>query len=188
MEATVSGLNWQDKHIKLQGQSQSGVIITNDPNSGLPAIQLSGMGIDNQDLISNVTFSNCDLTGTGTVRRGAAIELTSGAAPLITNCTFNQNRVGNCSSGTLIAGSATGGAVHVSCNGATSQTNNTPRFVNCTLLITIRLMGMEEVLFRYMGKRSLRDVSLLTTKPLSLTESKILLAEIWEELYLSIPG
>ncbi|MCB5265974.1 MAG: C10 family peptidase, partial [Candidatus Cloacimonetes bacterium] len=138
---TVSGLNWQDKHIKLQGQSQSGVIITNDPNSGLPAIQLSGMGIDNQDLISNVTFSNCDLTGTGTHRNGAAIELCLGAAPIITNCTFNQNRVGKISPGSLLVGKATGGAVFVSGNSATSQTNNTSRFVNCTFTNNYTLDG-----------------------------------------------
>ena len=61
---TVSGLNWKGKHIKLQGQSQSGVVLTNDPNTNLPAIQLSddGNGIDNRDIISQITFRNCDLT------------------------------------------------------------------------------------------------------------------------------
>ena len=108
----VSGLSWTGKHVKLHGQSQNGVVLTNDPSLGLPAITLGG-GINNQDIISQITFSNCDLTAFGTYRRGAAIELGEGAAPKITNCTFNQNRVGNISSSTLVEGHATGGAVFV---------------------------------------------------------------------------
>lgn len=135
---TVSGLSWQDKHIKLQGQSQSGVVITNNPITGLPAIHLSGIGIDNQDIISQITFMNCDLTGTGTYRRGAAIDLSSGAAPIITNCTFDQNRVGNISSANLLTGKATGGAVSV--RGASSQTSTT-KFVNCTFTNNYTLNG-----------------------------------------------
>jgi hypothetical protein len=135
---TVSGLSWQDKHIKLQGQSQSGVIITNDPSIGLPAIQLSEPGIDNLDIISNVTFLNCDLTEEGQYRQGAAIVLKNGAAPIITNCTFDQNRVGNISSVSLYAGYSTGGAVFV--GGAYTQ-GNTPRFENCSFTNNYTLNG-----------------------------------------------
>ncbi len=135
---TVSGLSWQNKHIKLHGQSQNGVILTNDPNLGLPAIKLLGDSINNQDIISQITFSNCDLTGTGTYRSGAAIELRSGAAPTITNCTFNQNRVGNSSSQSLFAGHTTGGAVFV--GGPSSQTSSA-KFENCTFTNNYTLNG-----------------------------------------------
>lgn len=136
---TVSGLNWQDKHIKLQGQSQSGVIITNDPNMGLPAIQLFGTSIDNQDIISQITFRNCELTETSDYKWGAAIELDNGAAPIITNCTFNLNRV--CRSigfnSPFLLG--TGGAV---CVFAANLQTDTPRFVNCTFSDNYTLNGI----------------------------------------------
>lgn len=134
----VSGLNWQDKHIKLQGQSQSGVFISNDPSTGLPAIKLNGIGIDNHDIISQITFINCELTGTGEYRKGAAVLLEGGAGPIITNCTFNQNRVCCSSESSLQVWDGTGGAV---CVYIASYEPNTPRFVNCTFSNNYTLNG-----------------------------------------------
>lgn len=135
---TVSGLNWEDKHIKLQGQSQSGVIITNDRNIGLPAIKLTWVEISNQDMISNITFLECDITGPGE-KRGAAIELIGGAAPIITNCTFNNNRVGNSGTSDLLTEVGVGGAVFI--KGRRSLQANKPRFVNCTFTNNYTLNG-----------------------------------------------
>lgn len=135
---TVSGLSWQDKHIKLQGQSQSGVIITNDPNMGLPAIKLSGTGISNHDVISQITFMNCELTETSNYNRGAAIGLDNGAAPIITNCTFYQNRVCSSNGVSLPLWFGTGGAV---CVFTANLQANTPRFVNCTFTNNYTLNG-----------------------------------------------
>ncbi|MCK9334651.1 MAG: C10 family peptidase [Candidatus Cloacimonetes bacterium] len=135
---TASGLNWQGKHIKLQGETQNGVFITNNPTIGLPAITLSGIGIDNQDIISRITFLDCDLTEEGQYRRGAAIELVAGAAPIISNCTFYHNRVGNPSTSNLILANGVGGAVFVI--GGVSQTD-APRFEYCTFTDNYTLNG-----------------------------------------------
>jgi hypothetical protein len=126
---TVSGLHWQDKHIKLQGQSQSGVIITNNPNAGLPAIRLDWNGINSQDIITKITFQNCDLTGTG-YNRGAAIVLENSAAPIITNCTFTSNRVGNSGTLNLLTRQGVGGAVYI--GGSISLQSDSPRFATCS--------------------------------------------------------
>ncbi|MDD3536532.1 MAG: C10 family peptidase, partial [Candidatus Cloacimonetes bacterium] len=136
---TVSGLSWKDKHIKLQGQSQNGVILTNDPNCGLPAITLSGHGINNQDIISQITFSNCELIGTGIYRRGAAIELITAATPTIINCTFDHNRVGNSATSSFPYWYGTGGAVCIGGNSGTH--NNTTRLINCTFANNYTLNG-----------------------------------------------
>ena len=125
---SVSGLRWQDKHIKIQGESQSGVIFTNIPDTGLPAVQLTWNGINNQDVISNITFQNCDLVGLGE-RRGAAIELLGGAAPTISGCTFNGNNVGNSGVSDVQSRVGVGGAVFV--HGSRVLQVVKPRFLNC---------------------------------------------------------
>ena len=134
----VHGLKWESKHITLQGQTQSGVTISNDPDFELPAITLSGNEINNQDRISNITFQNCDLLGLGG-KRGAAIELGFGAAPMITNCTFDGNCVGNTSISELQTGVGVGGAVFIS--GRRSSQVFSPKFINCIFTNNYTLEG-----------------------------------------------
>ncbi|MCK9558596.1 MAG: C10 family peptidase, partial [Candidatus Cloacimonetes bacterium] len=132
----VSGLTWQDKHIKLEGRSESGVgvVITNIPRLGLPAIELTGVYINNQDVISNVTFENCSLTETGE-KTGAAVVLKGRVAPIFSNCTFYHNNVGN----SLTSLDGVGGAVFV--NVRPSFQANTPQFVDCTFTNNSTLDG-----------------------------------------------
>lgn len=126
---TVSELKWQNKHVKLCGQSQSGVTITNNYSNAQPAIRLNWHGINHQDVISNITFLGCDLTG-DSAKKGAAIVLDDGAAPIVTNCTFSQNRVGNSGTVSLLTGVGTGGAVYIG-NYRRPQVER-PVFTNCT--------------------------------------------------------
>lgn len=125
---SVSGLSWKNKHIILQGQSQSGVVVSNVPDTGLPAIKLDWSGINNQDIISKITFQNCDLTGPG-YKRGAAIVLENSAAPIITSCVFTNNRVGNSGTANLNSRKGVGGAVYI--GGSSGLQSDTPRFANC---------------------------------------------------------
>ncbi len=138
----VSGLSWEDKHIELRGQTQDGVVLTNDPDLGLPAIILRGNGINHQDIISQITFSNCDLTGENSGnKKGAAIELLSGATPLIRRCTFSENRVGNINNDPLnvVYGKGTGGAVFI---GETNVQQITAIFTDCIFTENLTIDGI----------------------------------------------
>lgn len=123
----VSRLRWVGKHIRLQGQSANGVILTTSYDSYYSAIELDWAGINNQDVISNITFSECDLIGHGE-RRGAAIALLNGASPIINNCVFTANRVGMPYNFDDPMYSGVGGAVFIEGDG--NQTS-TPVFYNC---------------------------------------------------------
>lgn len=124
---SVSRLRWVGKHIRLQGQSANGVILTTLYDSYNSAIELDWAGINNQDVISNITFSECDLIGHGE-RRGAAIALLNGASPIINDCVFTANRVGMQYNFDDPMYSGIGGAVFIEGDG--NQTS-TPVFYNC---------------------------------------------------------
>lgn len=124
---SVSRLRWVGKHIRLQGQSANGVILTTLYDSYNSAIELDWAGINNQDVISNITFSECDLIGHGE-RRGAAIALLNGASPIINDCVFTANRVGMPYNFDDPMYSGIGGAVFIEGDG--NQTS-TPVFYNC---------------------------------------------------------
>ncbi|MDD4277459.1 MAG: C10 family peptidase [Candidatus Cloacimonetes bacterium] len=130
----VSGLSWQDKHIKLQGQSLNGVILTND--GGLPAINLEWSGINNTDTIRNIIFQDCSLRGAGS--RGAAIALHNGASPHINGCDFDNNSVGEAYTFEYQTFEGVGGAVFI--GGAENQTSK-PKFYNCKFTNNYTMLG-----------------------------------------------
>lgn len=122
---SVSGLHWQDKHIKLLGQSLNGVILNNIGASS-QSIRLDWPGIKNQDIIQNINFNNCTLNQFD--EGGAAIALFNGAAPTINSCNFNNNSVENSYRFAYPFYSGVGGAVFV---GGTINQTETPQFINC---------------------------------------------------------
>lgn len=122
---SFSGVHWKYKHIRLVGQSTNGVLIDNLVGTFYqPAIRLDWSGINNSDIIANITFQNC-LLGFHN-EGGSAIALINGASPKITSCIFNNNSIRDCDWGNSEIGE--GGAVLV--RGAPNQIN-TPFFYDC---------------------------------------------------------
>ncbi len=81
----VNELTWTGRHINLVTNPNNPAILTTDGNH---AIYLSGVGINNQDLISGFQFENCEH-----YLYGACIALVNGATPTITNCKFLNNSI-----------------------------------------------------------------------------------------------
>jgi len=122
----VSGLNWKHKHIKLQGESISGVIFDND--DWVSAIKLDWSGINNQDIIQNINFTNC-LFDQANDSRGPALALYNGASPQIISCNFTNNINKNSFNDPGFSNAyGVGGAVYV--GGIVNQIN-TPKFNYC---------------------------------------------------------
>ncbi len=122
----VSGLSWNNKHLKLQGQSMSGVILQNS-DTFTQAIRLDWSGINNLDIIKYINFNNCILHDDDE-GRGAAIALYNGASPQIISCNFNYNRVENSYVFEYPNYTGVGGAVYI---GGTVNQTTTPIFTTC---------------------------------------------------------
>jgi len=120
---TVSELSWEDKHISLRGATINGVTLTSNYS---PAINLEWSGINNTDIIQNITFQDCE--NICPVDGGAAITLNNGASPQIIACHFINNSVGMPYSLDELTFDGTGGAVFV--GGAENQTSR-PKFLRC---------------------------------------------------------
>lgn len=115
---SVNELSWANKHVRLLGSGNP--VLT----SGSHAIKLDWSGINNTDRIHGFTFQNCYAYD-----NGPAIMLLEGASPLVSNCTFDDNRVQGEYNMQFNNPSGYGGAVFI--QGGSNQLNS-PRFENCT--------------------------------------------------------
>lgn len=115
---SVNELSWANKHVRLLGSGNP--VLT----SGSHAIKLDWSGINNTDRIHGFTFQNCYAYD-----NGPAIMLLEGASPLVSNCTFDDNRVQGEYNMEFNNPSGYGGAVFI--QGGSNQLNS-PRFEYCT--------------------------------------------------------
>lgn len=115
---SVNELSWANKHVRLLGSGNP--VLT----SGSHAIKLDWSGINNTDRIHGFTFQNCY-----GYDNGPAIMLLEGASPLVSNCTFDDNRVQSEYNMEFNNPSGFGGAVFI--EGGSNQSIS-PRFENCT--------------------------------------------------------
>ncbi|MDD4677518.1 MAG: C10 family peptidase, partial [Candidatus Cloacimonetes bacterium] len=115
---SVNELSWANKHVRLIGSNNP--VLT----SGSHAIKLDWSGINNTDRIHGFTFQHCY-----GYDNGPAIMLLEGASPLVSNCTFDANRVQGEYIMEFNNPSGYGGAVFI--QGGSNQLNS-PRFESCT--------------------------------------------------------
>jgi len=118
---SVNGLNWSYKHIQLRGYSA----VINNNGGWQSAIELTWAGINNQDIIQNITFSYCHLNG---YAHGPALSLMNGASPRIDRCNFENNLLSHSYSMEYPTFAGVGGAVFV--QGGSNQTQS-PIFNYC---------------------------------------------------------
>jgi hypothetical protein len=118
----VEELNWRHKHISIVGNN---VTLTNTNN--VSAIKLEWSGINNQDIITGINFSNCMLENSYG-NNGAALSLLNGASPIIQSCNFNGNILQSNHLPNNNYDQNIGGAVFI--EGNSTQTVF-PRFLNC---------------------------------------------------------